>query len=230
MPERVTLTTEDGIKIAGLFWSPDMAKVDHYGPRGALLMHMMPATKESWSDFAPLLAEAGFSVLAIDLRGHGESRDPHDLTFDYKLFTSREHRAKRLDAEAAVAWFAQEHRLMPANLAAVGASIGANLSIQLGADHPEIPAVVALSPGFDYHGVTTLDKVRLYRPEKKLLLAASEEDELSFRTNRELKEIKLDTDLHEFADKGHGTTMFVNDPEFMVEVALWLSDNVPGAH
>lgn len=228
MPQSVTIVTADQVALAGLLWAPDQAQVLQYGRRGALLLHMMPSTKESWANFAPLLAEAGFTVLAIDLRGHGQSQGSPTHPLDYRLFTPSEHREKRLDVEAARAWFEQEQGIAPVNLAVVGASIGANLALQLTAHFPDIPAVVALSPGFDYQGITALDKVRLYRPGQQLLLAASEEDNLSFRTNRELMEIKPDSYLHEFADAGHGTTLFVNMPEFMVKVALWLSDHVFG--
>lgn len=222
MPEAIKLLTEDGIEIAGLYWPADGA-----ARRLALLLHMMPATKESWSEFAPQLAERGFAVLAIDLRGHGQSRKPDDPTFDYRLFEDRDHMAKRLDAEAAARWLLDKAGLPESRLAVVGASIGANLAIQFLAEHPDAPAAVALSPGWDYHGVTTPDKVERMRPEQALMVAASEEDERSYRTDRDLKEIRPDIAVKEFQGLGHGTTMFVNRPEFMTEVADWLAGKVP---
>ncbi|MBO0981024.1 alpha/beta hydrolase [Microbacterium sp. SD291] len=50
--------------------------------RTAVLLHGLMGSAESWWRVAPLLADRGFRVLALDLPGHGLSpRDPH-LTID----------------------------------------------------------------------------------------------------------------------------------------------------
>ncbi|MFK3678530.1 alpha/beta fold hydrolase [Microbacterium sp. NPDC090218] len=52
------------------------------GPRTAVLLHGLMGSGESWWRVAPLLAERGYRVLALDLPGHGLSpRDP-DLTVE----------------------------------------------------------------------------------------------------------------------------------------------------
>jgi len=216
--QEITIETPDGVRLAGTYAA---------GPAGgpaALLLHMMPAAKESWSEFAAVLARRGFATLAIDLRGHGRStRGTGGRTLDYRLFTEREHQAKTIDVEAAAAWLEREHGFGKSRLAAVGASIGANLAIAFAAAHPEIPAAAALSPGLDYRGVTTPDKVRNFGPAQGLFLAASEEDELSFRTGRELVRLKPDAVLKEYRGAGHGTAMFEAQPELMTELADWLA-------
>lgn len=223
MTENVEIMTADGVRIAAVY---DAAA--RPGP-AALLLHMMPATKESWAEsgFTGLLVRAGFSVLAIDLRGHGQSRQTADgRQLDYKLFGDRDHQAKMLDAEAAAAWLKEKAGVVDENLAVVGASIGANLAIAFAAAHPRMPAAVALSPGLDYRGVTTPDKVRRLGPDQSLFLAASSEDEMSFTTDRRLAEIRPDMLLKEFEGAGHGTTMFKNRPELMSEAVAWLRQKV----
>ncbi|MBI4457918.1 alpha/beta fold hydrolase, partial [Candidatus Uhrbacteria bacterium] len=164
----VAFTTSDGVTIAGsLFIGPA-------GGPAALLLHMMPKTKESWAPLAEALVGAGFgSVLAIDLRGHGESLRQGDRRLDYKNFSDAEHQAKMLDVEAAVEWLMKERGARLDRAVIVGASIGANLAIRFAADHPEVPAVAALSPGLDYRGVTTADAVARLRPKQAFFLAAS---------------------------------------------------------
>ena len=44
------------------------------GNRGVVLAHGGRFTKESWAAQAPVLADAGFRVVAIDFRGRGQSR------------------------------------------------------------------------------------------------------------------------------------------------------------
>ena len=71
----ISFPTEDGgIVSANTYGS---------GDRAVLLVHGGRFNKESWSAQAPVLVAAGFQVLAIDLRGHGQSHglgetDPSD--------------------------------------------------------------------------------------------------------------------------------------------------------
>lgn len=64
------------------FATPDGGRVSAnlYGEseRAVLLVHGGRFTKESWAAQAPILVAAGFEVLAIDLRGHGQSHGPGD--------------------------------------------------------------------------------------------------------------------------------------------------------
>ena len=63
--EHITLTTKDGMEIHGLYREVNQSQ------KAVLLLHMMPATKESWDGFATALQEKGITTLAIDERGHG---------------------------------------------------------------------------------------------------------------------------------------------------------------
>ena len=76
------LNTSDNKKIAA-----NLYKVEN--PKGWLiLVHIMPATKESWKDFANEAQKIGYESLAIDLRGHGESEGGPD---GYQKFSDVEH-------------------------------------------------------------------------------------------------------------------------------------------
>jgi len=217
--EKVSFVTQDGVTIVADYYS------GAEGGPAALLVHMMPATKESWRQFAAELIGRGFSsVLAIDLRGHGGSRMQGEQKLDYRDFEDEQHQAKIKDMEAAMQWL-EERGATKDRLALVGASIGANLSIAYGAANAEIPTVVALSPGLNYRGVTTLDKMGQYAG-RELYLAASAEDGHSFETDRQLYEVNPDATLKELENAGHGTTMFEKSPGFMAEVVDWVVSRV----
>jgi pimeloyl-ACP methyl ester carboxylesterase len=217
---RVTFLTDDGVRLVG-----DFCRGRGDGPT-ALLLHMMPATKESWSGLGQLLVGSGFSVLAIDLRGHGESVEgPAGRRLDYRTFTDAEHQSKILDVATAVRWLGTERGEAVSPPVIVGASIGANLAIAYAGDHHEIPAVAALSPGLDYRGITTADRVRQFAPGQSLFLVASEEDERSFPAVRELARLKPDARLKEYRGAGHGTKMFDSEPALMTELAAWLNEH-----
>ena len=64
----LSFPTEDGgLVSANLYGTAD---------RAVLLVHGGRFTKESWTPQAPALVAAGFEVLAIDLRSHGQSHGP----------------------------------------------------------------------------------------------------------------------------------------------------------
>ena len=218
--QKVTFLTSDGVHIVG-DWYPSE------GDCFALLLHMMPATKESWKDFAEALNVHGVSCLAIDERGHGESNHKEDGTeIRYKEFTDEEQMEKQLDVDAALAWLA-EKGMVESKLAMVGASIGANLVITTMGSHHEIPVGIALSPGVDYRGVKTVEPIKALTENQNILLVASDEDDQSFGSVNELNEIaKERTYRIVLGNMGHGTTMFENDPELLTQCVEWITNKL----
>jgi pimeloyl-ACP methyl ester carboxylesterase len=68
--QRISLATEDhGVIYADVYGR---------GDRGVVLVHGARFTKESWQPQAESLVKAGFRVLALDLRGFGQSHGPGD--------------------------------------------------------------------------------------------------------------------------------------------------------
>ena len=216
--EHVTFRTSDGVTIAATYLRAARPKA------AALLLHMMPAAKESWAAFSSALAERGVSSLAIDLRGHGESVMQGEKRLDYHRFSDEEHVKKTLDVVAAMAWLLEREGIGLDRLAACGASIGANLALWAASEHPDLRAALALSPGLDYHGVMADQAAAALHPGQKILLAASEEDAYAYASVGELAKLaaKADVTLLKLKDAGHGTTMFANEPAFMEECLVWL--------
>lgn len=181
------------------------------GPKGWLiLVHMMPATKESWNDFAGEMRDFGYSSLAIDLRGHGESAGGPN---GYQKFGDAEHQASIKDVEAA--WeFLKTKGAVPEKTVVIGASIGANLSLQFLAKRQDIGGGVLLSPG-DYKGIDSGELVKKMNPNQKIIFAASKLDERSGGNNADdnrryynlASQIKT-RHLIIFDQAGHGTEFF----------------------
>lgn len=220
MSEPVELKTEDGVKIIGDYYPPTAERqISNGESRGVLLLHMMPRDRKSWVSFAEKLQRAGFPVLAIDLRGHGESGGGPD---GYKKFSDVEHQASKLDVLEG-AKFLRSKRTDAFHI--IGASIGANLALEYAVLHPNARSVVLLSPGLDYRGVKTEDAISGLRSAQAVYLVASEEDTYSRDTvNRLAGKISLDErhKLKIFTNAGHGTTMLEKNPEFMGEIIAWL--------
>ncbi len=164
------LTTKDNVEIA-CDWYPAE------NPAGYLvLLHMMPATKESWKEFAEMAAGKGLSSIAIDLRGHGESAGGPE---GYNAFADEEHQQSMKDVEAAVEFLSARgkgERVLPEKIVLVGASIGANLALWYLAEHPEIKKAILLSAGEDYRGIKIPPLMQKLSAGQSLLMFASRDD------------------------------------------------------
>jgi len=213
MNERVTFQTSDGVTIVGDYYEGGSEKA-------VLLLHMMPSTRASWVSFANQLVADGFSALAIDLRGHGESIVGSLGTLDYNNFSDAEHQASIRDVEAAADYLKGRGIR---EIAIVGASIGANLAFFYAASHPEIHSVILLSPGLDYRGINTEAVAGQLTDRLRIFFLASQEDEYSAASTQELHDkVRAKKKIEIFHDAGHGTTILERKPEYLKILADWL--------
>ena len=87
----------------------------------------------------------------------------------------------------------------------IGGSIGANVALNYAAGDKDIPAIVLLSPGFDYRGIQTEDAMVAYggRP---VFLIASEGDPYCAQTCEKLYSLaKGEKRLNIYPEYAHGT-------------------------
>jgi len=137
-PQTVAFKAADGTSLKAWWeraWSVPV-------PKGAvILVHGFQTNKTGMAYVAAKLLAQGFSVLVLDLRGHGESGGSY-ATFGYK---------EALDVEAAVRWV-RGHESAD-RIALLGYSSGAVASLIAAAQTPEVVAVVADSAYLDVDDV-----------------------------------------------------------------------------
>lgn len=214
MNQPVSFTTSDGVAIAALHHPATWTKF-------VILLHMMPATKESWEPFMAKLAAAGFDSVAIDERGHGASTQGGTLL--YRNFTDEDQKAKIHDVEAAFEWLKRQGAT-EANTSVVGSSIGANLAIEFFQEHPAMLKAAALSPGLDYRGVLTEPFVTALAPGQSLLIVASDDDRGSYASCERLVAANpAQVTFWKQSGLGHANHMFDARPELMDELIQWLN-------
>jgi pimeloyl-ACP methyl ester carboxylesterase len=216
--ETVKFSTSDGWEIVGTY------RAGRAGDPAAILLHMLPADRRSYDDFGARLAGAGFNVLAIDSRGHGESLQHGGKTRNYQDFSDDDHRSSTEDVAAAKGFLA-ERGADTSRLVIVGASIGANFAVIHAAGDEDVRAVVLLSPGLDYHGVKTLDAMAAY-DGRPAYLVASEEDTYAAESIGKLHEVAGEAEFKLFNNAGHGTRIFDAEPTFEGTLASWLAAQV----
>lgn len=217
--ESVIIATKDGLSIAGDYYPSQ-------GIRGALLIHMMPETKESWRVFAGELAKEGIHALAIDLRGHGKSSGGPD---GFQRFTDQEHQKSILDIEAGVA-FLKEKGIPIGEGVLIGASIGANLALWYATEHSEIAQIVLLSAGLNYRGIETQPLVQKLQKDQRVFFVSSEDDVRSGGNNADMNRVLYDAvpagtvkKIFIYQSAGHGTDMFGKEqPDLGREIVQWV--------
>lgn len=214
--KNMTIKTADSVNIA-YDWYPStsLGRVRDY----LILVHMMPATKESWQDFANFAQKQGYASIAIDLRGHGQSEGGPN---GFRKFSDLEHQKSILDLEAAVDYLKSQGA--PADkIDFIGASIGANLSLQYLAEYPEIKKAVLLSAGLNYRGLETKPLIKKLKGDQKVLAVSSRDDDNNAEENSELfgRNYK---NLVIYDRGGHGTNILENQPELKNKIIDFLND------
>ena len=202
----VTFTSSDGTLLAGLLYEP----VQRPSP-GILLVHMLGRSKDDWALTAERMQEAGVTVLAIDLRGHGNSAGSAGALPPMIG-----------DVGAAIDWLSTRPTVRPGAIAVVGASLGANLAAIAAAGKGSVRGLALLSPSLDYRGLR-LDAATMKKlGAKPIWLAASTEDPYALRTIKELIEGSSAREQHLSSVRGHGSMLLTADPDLARALMDWL--------
>lgn len=214
-PQPLQATAADGLLLLGDFY-PAAAE----NAPAVLLMHQNGSSRASWQPLLPALIESGYAVLAVDLRGHGETGGDEDwdaATGDVQtwLDTLRAQPGVRADA-----------------IATIGASIGSNLALVGCANDEQCVTAVALSPGLDFFGVQPEAAVTEgLRARSALLVAAQGDRESAEAVRQMLANAQGDIAARLYAHGRHGTNMFPirqrpDDPLAML-ILDWLNEHQP---
>ncbi|MBU1023694.1 alpha/beta hydrolase, partial [bacterium] len=209
----------DGIEIAGSFRPAAVNKTD---APAMVCVPMLGRTRSDYNLFAKLLSEIGIASLAIDIRGHGDSK--MDGKIRYSSFKEKQWNECVNDVNAAIGWLASHKNVDSEFIGLIGASIGANFVLKVGSRR-EVKLVIALSPGLDYHGVN-IEKDAAKIHDKPVYVVATGGDEYSKETVSKLSQIMIkDADIEIIEDQNkHGTDMF-RIPAFQEKLIRWISDN-----
>jgi len=207
---RVGFATEHNIAIVGTY-SPPTKSAGGPAP-AAVLLHMYRHDRRTFEPLVPALSRAGFAVLAIDLRGHGESAGPAELGLADRV-ARRDPRLFQLmyrDVEAAYAWLAEQPEVDLSRWVLVGASVGCSVALDCAARDRSVDGVICLTPGLNYLGIDSDAHARKYG-RRPLLLIASEGEKADAQALGRLVEgatVKIVPDSPDGKDALHGTRMF----------------------
>jgi uncharacterized protein len=124
--QSITVTTDDGVALAGWYLPAE-------SNAAVVVLHGAGSTRSDVLEQAAVVQRAGFGVLLIDSRGHGDS---DGSAMDFGWFGD-------LDVEAATSYLASRPDIDPARIGLLGLSMGGEEAIGAAAGDPHVAAVVA---------------------------------------------------------------------------------------
>jgi pimeloyl-ACP methyl ester carboxylesterase len=214
--QRATVMTPDGVSLGATFVPAKTLKAP-----AVLLLHMLGLDRTS---FAPLLAplrDAGIATLSIDFRGHGASTKRGSQLLNWEQFGPAEWQGLLVDTETALEALRKRRGVDPSRIAIVGASIGANAALRMTTADQNVRAVVLLSPGLDYRGLTMADAGTTLGNRPALIISA-EGDTYSHDSSTQVGKTLAGATVVTVPGDAHGTNLFAADPTVLQRVVTFL--------
>lgn len=212
----ITLSSSGGYTIAATVVTPAAPN-----PPGIILLHMMGSNRTAWKPFQLQARADGYASIAIDLRGHGDTKSDTGERENVNTFTAADWLAVLDDVSAAKRALV-ESGADPDKVAVMGASIGANLALRYASSDPTIHAVVLMSPGEDYRGVTTPPVMDAYT-RRPVLMMAARGDAYSASSAQKLDSLAKEfCELRLYPGTAHGTDLLAAEPVAADQVLMWL--------
>ena len=210
--QRVTLRTDDGATLAGMWYEPSSRPAP-----AVILVHMLHRSKRDWDSLGHRLAGEGIGALAIDLRGHGESqRYAMPETGTEAGYTSM-----LFDVRAARRYLTSRGDVQQTRVGMAGASLGANLAALAAVGDGSIGSLALLSPSIDYRGLR-IDQALKKIGNRPILLVAGSDDPYAARSARELQKGGGGVrELLVLEHAGHGTVMLSRDENLPRTLVDW---------
>ncbi len=204
----VTLQTADGIELHGIHEPVAGAA------RAVLLVHGERRTSNDWKFLQGKLQHAGFSSLAIDLRGHGTSQG-----VGVPPLPDETYLAMTADVDAGMAYLREQGAT---EIMLVGADLGANLALAAGAATTDASNIVLLSPGLKIHGIRADAALRQWG-ERSILFVVSNDDGYAAKSALLLDaQARGPKYMEIYAGAGKGAAMLNREPACEGLVMSWL--------
>ena len=191
----ILFTAPDGVLLHGRLFGN--------GNPGVVLAHMDRADQRSWQPFAETLADAGYTALTFDFRGHGKSGGRKEIE---KI---------HLDMEAAVQAMRDRGTR---GIFLMGASMGGTAALKVAA-RERFLGVLTLSAPTEFKGLEALDDMALV--DMPVMFIVAEDDEPAQRAAGDFFDASPGQRIYQaFRGDEHGTDMLTGEFGEMVQESL----------
>lgn len=227
--QAMTFTTPDHATLSGSWITANLAAADvaeAVKRPAVILVHDFGLDRRDWGIFIPALVQHGVSVLAIDLRGHGQSIQAGTRqSGEYSFGTSSTFLSTGLlDIQGAVQWLKKRADVNAKAMSLIGVGAGGDVAYvaarQLG--RRQIKSTVVISPSL---AAVTEGEFLSDSPARAVLFCVTSGDangsammaaeSLSNFTDSPKKVVV-------YTSNAHGLSMFYKHPEIGPEILGWL--------
>lgn len=225
-PEAVAFDTSDGFALKADLWRSAEANAPV-----AILLHQFNRDRRSFAPLVPALQQRGFTVLAIDQRGQGESVRQKTAGGERTLHVQQIPReavgpvveAGVQDVAAAIAFLAKS-AIAVDRVALVGSSYGCTVSLLATQKEKSVRAVALLSPGTDYFGVDALAAAKSFPGALFSIAAEDDPVKVSPGSARAIAAAhEGPEELLVYPAGGHGVALLAAHPELASRIAGFLA-------
>lgn len=197
----VQIEAGDGKMLYGSFFMASEGD----GP-AVLLLHQLYTNRSSWTPLVQPLLDAGFKVLAVDLRGYGKTKGKINW------------KAAQQDTIDWAGWLKGQPGVQ--SVALVGSSMGSNLALNGCAALEGCKGAVAISPSLNYFNVTTEDALQAGFPALIIYADRDRYPAADMPRMLELGGERVTTIV--YSGRAHGVDLFKEHDELVGQIAEWL--------
>ncbi len=214
--EVVQIDAADGLTLVGDYYA--QIGMSESAP-AVLLLHMLGSNREAWEAFISPLYDAGYAILAVDMRGHGDTGGTNDWTL------------AETDIQIWLDWLRTQEGVRTDAVSIIGASIGSNLALIGCANDSTCVTAIALSPGQDYRGVQPAESVASGLAERSALLVGSYSDGSVVRDILAMVgSAQGEIGTRFYPGRVHGTNLLASEGAPIMQMMIaWLDEHLPEA-
>jgi dienelactone hydrolase len=225
--ETVFITTDDGKKIKCTYFSPSMPNAP-----GVILLPDTRCDRMNFGSIPRKLNEAGFAVLAMDLRYKDIIAKARSRKAAIKTIQKQDLMALvKYDTKSGINFLSSKNEVDPERIALIGTSLGSRVAIISGVEYNlKALVLISLSGKEAFPGYKTIKQLLSDFGEKPILFMTAKNDwggnKKAAEHNKQYYDLKKGKkELKIWSGSGHGIEI-LKEKEATNFVILWLKNNL----
>lgn len=182
-----------------------------------LLLHGYGENRSVWKTLEQQLLTRGWAVMALDLRGHGESKFRNQVPIEASPAWRTDSHQFPVDVGPALDWIKAQPRINTRKIVIIGSDVGANLALIASGRYPEVRTVVAIKPNLD-ESLALAGSAQDFQPRSSLIIASNQAE-----ADR-LKAMVMQPSRVLIASHSDGTTQWLADKQVTDAIFQWLQE------
>jgi len=182
-----------------------------------LLLHGYGEDRSVWRDFGQELLKRGWAVMALDLRGHGESKSRNQRPIQASPEWRKDPHEFPVDLDPALDWLKAQPRINTRKIVIIGSDVGANLALIASGGFSEVRTVVAIKPNLE-ESLALAGSAQDFQPRSALIVVSGQAEGDRIRTM-----VKLPARVVVASNSG-GTAGWVANRQIADAIFQWLNE------